>query len=667
MKPSDLDNLCINTIRTLSIDAIQKANSGHPGLPLGAAPMGYVLWNYFLNHNPSNPKWANRDRFVLSAGHGSMLLYSLLHLTGYEVTLEDIKNFRQWGSKTAGHPESFECPGVECTTGPLGQGFTNAVGMAIAERALANQYNRPGFELSNHFTYTLVGDGCLMEGISAEAASLAGHLKLGKLICLYDANDICLDGPIDETFTERVGARYEAQGWHVQTVQNGDTDLAGIHSAIQEAKDENEKPSLIIVKTTIGFGSPNKAGTSSSHGSPLGENEIKLTKEALGWDPLHHFHIPSSALEQMRQAQTQGAQLEASWNALFEKYEGEYPELANNWRMAHAGELPPNWDSNLPQFEVGSQLATRVSSGSVINGIAQTVPWFLGGDADLSCSTKTAIKDGGSFDGQTGAGRNIRYGVREHAMGAIANGIAYHGGLRTYTATFFAFVDYMRPTTRLAALNKLPVVQVFTHDSIALGEDGPTHQPVEQLASLRCMPNCLVLRPADANETREAWKLAMANTTGPTALILSRQNLPTLQETQDKAIEGTPKGAYIVSEAKNNDVQGIIIATGSEVALALQAQERLANEGKHVRVVSMPSWELFSAQSPAYQAEILPDSITARVSVELGSKFGWERWVGNSGKMLGVDTFGASAPADRILTEYGFTVDNLCSIVSEVL
>ena len=667
MTPTDLDKLCINTIRTLSIDAIQKANSGHPGLPLGASPMAYVLWQYFLRHNPQNPTWADRDRFVLSAGHGSMLLYSLLHLTGYDVSMDDIKNFRQWGSKTAGHPESFLCPGVECTTGPLGQGATNAVGMAVAERSLAHQFNRPGFELINHYTYSLVGDGDLMEGISAEAASFAGHLKLGKLIYLYDANDISLDGPTDLTFTESVGARYESYGWHVLTITDGDTDLKGLHDAIAAAKAVSDKPSLIIVKTTIGFGSPNKQGTSSSHGSPLGEDEIKLTKETLGWDPNHHFHIPDEALTQFRNAQSQGEQLESDWNELFTRYSAEHPELAAQWAMAFGNELPENWDANLPSFEVGSKIATRASSGKILNAVAASIPWFLGGDADLSCSTKTAINESADFDGQSGAGRNIRYGVREHAMGAIANGIAYHGGLRSYTATFFAFVDYMRPATRLAALNSLPVIQVFTHDSIGLGEDGPTHQPVEQLASLRCMPNCLVLRPADAIETREAWKVAMQNTTGPTTLILSRQGLPTLEGAQRHGAEGTPKGAYTISEAAEGTPKAILIATGSEVALALEAQKRLAEDHIYVRVVSMPSWELFAAQDAAYQESVLPKAITARVAVEAGSSFGWERWVGTEGEIVGVDRFGTSAPAEQIFEAYGFTPENVCAAVREVL
>ncbi|MBT6178317.1 MAG: transketolase [Deltaproteobacteria bacterium] len=664
---TDNDKLCINTIRTLSIDAIQRANSGHPGLPMGAAPMAYVLWQNFMKHNPKDPQWANRDRFVLSAGHGSMLLYSLLHLTGYDLSMDDVKNFRQWGSKTAGHPESFVTPGVECTTGPLGQGCANGVGMAMAERHMAHQFNRPGYDIVDHHTYILCGDGDLMEGISAEAASLAGHLGLGKLVMLYDSNDISLDGPTSLSFTENVGQRYESYGWQVLRVEDGDNDLDGLHAALEAAKADTARPTLIEVKTTIGFGSPNKAGSSSSHGSPLGGDEIALTKKALNWPSEESFFVPTEAAARFSEGTEAGAASQATWEAQFEKWSAEFPELKKTWDTAQAGELPEGWDANLPTWEAGEKPATRASSGKILNQLAQQIPFFFGGDADLSCSTKTALGGDDSFNGQTGAGRNIHYGVREHAMGAIANGMAYHGGVRTYTATFFCFVDYMKPAVRLAALNNLPTVSIFTHDSIGLGEDGPTHQPVEHLASLRCIPNVVTLRPCDGAETAEAWRIALERNDGPSTLVLSRQGLPELDRTGPcTPATGARNGAYVLSDCDGTP-EAIIIASGSEITLALQAQESLKAEGKNIRVVSMPSWELFRAASADYKESVLPKAIKARLAVEAGATFGWERWVGDEGDILGVDRFGTSAPADRIFQEYGFTVDNVVSKVKALL
>ena len=659
------DALAINTIRTLSMDAIQKANSGHPGLPMGAAPMAYVLWQKHLKHNPKNPKWPDRDRFVLSAGHGSMLLYSMLHLSGYELSLDEIKNFRQWGSKTPGHPESFITPGVECTTGPLGQGCVNAVGMAIAERYMASLYNTDAHTIVDHFTYALVGDGDLMEGISAEAASLAGHLKLGKLIYLYDSNDISLDGPTDLAFTESVMKRYESCGWQVIRVEDGDTDLDAIDAAIAEAKSDTNRPTLIEIKTTIGFGSPNKAGKSAAHGSPLGHDEIQASKAALGWTETEAFAIPGDAAARFAIQSENGQALNNEWQAKFDAWKTANPQLETTWTHAHDGTLPADWTSKLPQFETGGSVATRSASGKILNGIAQSLPWFIGGDADLSCSTKTAISDGGSFNAvDNPGGRNIHYGVREHAMGAIANGMAYHGGVHNYTATFFCFLDYMKPAVRLAALNHLPVTFVFTHDSIGLGEDGPTHQPIEHLASLRSLPNTVTLRPCDANETEEAWKIAIERKDGPTVLVLSRQNLPIL-DAQAVGTDGTQKGAYVLSDAPNGAPEVILMSTGAEVHLALEAQAALQEAGTATRVVSMPSWELFAAQDAAYQESVLPTQVTRRVAIEAGSSLGWHRWVGTQGQIIAVDKFGASAPASTIFKEYGFSVENVVAKVKE--
>jgi len=659
-----LDELCINTIRTLAIDAVQNANSGHPGLPLGAAPMAYVLWQRHLRHNPRAPEWPDRDRFVLSAGHGCMLLYCLLHLTGYDLTLDDIRAFRQWGSPTPGHPESFVTPGVEASTGPLGQGTANAVGMAIAERALAHRFNLPGHEIVNHFTYALVSDGDLMEGISAESGSLAGHLKLGKLIYLYDSNNVTLDGPASLTFsTEDVAKRYEAYGWHVLQVEDGDRDLEAIDGAISSARAETDRPSLVVIHTTIGFGSPHKQGTSGAHGSPLGPEEVALTKKALGWDPEQSFYVPPDAAKHLGEAVEKGRKAAEDWEKRFRAYAEQQPDLASEWKRRMAGDLPEGWDRDLPKFEAGKKVATRASAGEVLNAIAPRLPELMGGDADLSSSTKTALKGEGSFDGQTGAGRNIHFGVREHAMGGIVNGMAYHGGVRAYAATFFCFSDYMRPSVRLAALSHLPVVFVWTHDSIGLGEDGPTHQAVEHLMSLRAMPNLHVVRPADANESREAWRWAIERRSGPVALVLSRQGLPVLKGDAS----GLAKGAYVLSEATGGEPRAILIATGSEVTLALEAQALLDKDGIPCRVVSMPCWELFEEQDDAYRESVLPPSVTARVAVEAGSTLGWWRWVGDGGSVVGLDRFGASAPAEVNFEKLGFTPTHLVEEVKRLL
>ena len=662
-----LDQLCINTIRTLAIDAVQEAKSGHPGLPLGAAPMAYVLWQNHLRHNPSDPLWPDRDRFVLSAGHGSMLLYCLLHLTGYDVTMEDLKSFRQWGSSTPGHPESFETAGVEATTGPLGQGTANAVGMAMAERALAHRFNRPDFALVDHHTYALVSDGDLMEGVSAEAASIAGHLRLGKLIYLYDCNDVTLDGVASLTFsTEDVQRRYEAYGWQVLRVRDGDHDLDEIDQAIREAKSDTSRPSIIIVHTTIGFGSPNKHGTASAHGSPLGVEEVALTKKALGWSWEQPFHVPEEAKEHFGRALEKARALQAESGARLSSYRESHSELASEWHRRFRGELPDGWDEGLPVFEAGVELATRESSGKVLNEVAARVPELLGGDADLSSSTKTALKDMGSFDGQTGAGRNIHFGVREHAMGSIINGMAYHGGVRGYCSTFFVFSDYMRPSIRLAALSRLLAVYVWTHDSIGVGEDGPTHQPVEHLMALRTIPNLHIVRPADANETTEAWRWAMNRKDGPTALVLTRQKIVTFDRSGRGSAKDLSKGAYVLADSNEGTAQAIIIATGSEVTLALEAQELLAKEGVGCRVVSMPCWELFEAQDANYRESVLPEALEARVAVEAGVSFGWERFVGRKGRIIGLDRFGASAPGAVNFEKFGFTAENVAAVVKSL-
>jgi transketolase len=659
--------LAVNTIRTLSLDAVQKANSGHPGLPMGAAPMAYVLYQKHLKHNPKNPKWPDRDRFVLSGGHGSMLVYSMLHLTGYDLSLDDLKSFRQWNSRTPGHPESFMTPGVEATTGPLGQGTANAVGMAMAERFLAARYNKPGHTIVDHHTYAIVSDGDLMEGISHEAASLAGHLKLGKLIYLYDDNLISLDGPTSISFTEDVAKRYEAYGWQTLRVGDGNTDYDGIDKAIAAAKADTSRPSIILVRTTIGFGSPNKANTHEAHGSPLGPEEVKLSKKALGFDPDKSFYIPEEALAHFRTAIDRGAKSELEWQQRFDAWAAANPELATEWRLAQAGELPADWQAALPTFTPKDELATRESGGKVITALANKIPYLLGGDADLSVSTKTGFKGLGNFDGQTGQGRNIRFGVREHAMGAIANGLAYHGGIRSFTATFFCFADYERPALRLAALSHLPVTFVFTHDSIGLGEDGPTHQPVEHLASLRAMPNMWVIRPGDANETSEAWRMALERKTGPCCIVLSRQSVPTYDRSKTGPADGTRKGGYVLLDAEGGAPQAILIATGSELPIAVEAHGKLVAAGVRTRVVSLPCWEAFAAQPRDYQQSVIPSSIPVRVSIEAAATFGWQKWIGDRGAAIGLDRFGASAPYKTIYKELGLTADHIVSTVNGLL
>jgi transketolase len=658
--------LAINTIRLLSVDGVQKANSGHPGLPMGAAPMAYVLWQKHLRHNPKNPKWPDRDRFVLSAGHGSMLLYSLLHLYGYDLGLDELKAFRQWGSRAPGHPEAFCTPGVEATTGPLGQGASNSVGMAMAERFLAGRYNRPGQTIVDHRTYALVGDGDLMEGITHEAASLAGHLGLGKLTWLYDDNRISLDGPTSLAFTEDVGKRFEAYKWHVIKVDGGNTDVEAIEAALVAAK-ADPRPSLLMVHTTIGFGSPKKAGTSEAHGAPLGPDEVKATKAAMGWDPEKQFYVPDEARAHFGAAGERGARAEAEWQATFEAWAKEHPDLATEWKQALRGELPADWDKAIPVFTTKDEPASRVSGGKVLEAIASKVPWFLGGDADLSCSTMTSLGGLGDFDGKTGLGRNIHYGVREHAMGAIANGMAYHGQVRSFTATFFVFSDYERPAIRMAALSKLPVIFVFTHDSIGVGEDGPTHQPVEHLAALRAIPNLWVIRPADANEVGQAYRAAMRRSEGPTVVVLTRQKLPTFDREKVAPAAGLSRGAYVLSEATGGAPRAILLATGSEVSLAMAAQERLQTEGIPTRVVSMPCWEIFVEQPPEYRESVLPAAVTARVSIEAGTTLGWHRWIGSQGVAIGLDRFGASGPGSVLVKQFGFTADNIVRAVASLV
>ncbi|HFU9582091.1 TPA: transketolase [Streptococcus agalactiae] len=656
-----IDQLAVNTVRTLSIDAIQAANSGHPGLPMGAAPMAYVLWNKFLNVNPKTSRnWTNRDRFVLSAGHGSALLYSLLHLAGYDLSIDDLKQFRQWGSKTPGHPEVNHTDGVEATTGPLGQGIANAVGMAMAEAHLAAKFNKPGFDLVDHYTYTLHGDGCLMEGVSQEAASLAGHLKLGKLVLLYDSNDISLDGPTSQSFTEDVKGRFESYGWQHILVKDGN-DLEAIAAAIEAAKAETDKPTIIEVKTIIGFGAE-KQGTSSVHGAPLGAEGITFAKKAYGWE-YPDFTVPAEVVARFASdLQARGAKAEEAWNDLFAKYEVEYPELAAEYKEAFAGQ---DETVELKAHDLGSSVASRVSSQQAIQQLSTQLPNLWGGSADLSASNNTMVAAETDFQASNYAGRNIWFGVREFAMAAAMNGIALHGGTRVYGGTFFVFSNYLLPAVRMAALQNLPTVYVMTHDSIAVGEDGPTHEPIEQLASVRSMPNLNVIRPADGNETNAAWQRAVSETDRPTMLVLTRQNLPVLEGTSELAQEGVNKGAYILSEAKG-ELDGIIIATGSEVKLALDTQDKLESEGIHVRVVSMPAQNIFDEQEASYQEQVLPSAVTKRLAIEAGSSFGWGKYVGLNGLTLTIDTWGASAPGNRIFEEYGFTVENAVSLYKEL-
>ena len=677
-----LDRLCIDTIRFLAVDAVQKANSGHPGMPLGAAPMAYTLWTRYLKCNPGNPLWPDRDRFVLSAGHGSMLLYALLHLSGYDLPLAEIQKFRQWGSKAPGHPERGHTPGVEVTTGPLGQGFGNAVGLAIAEAHLAARYNRPGHEIVDHRTYAIVSDGDLMEGVASEAASLAGHLQLGKLICLYDDNYVTLSAGTDITFSENRAARFGSYGWHIAVVADGN-DVDAIAQALEAARAEALRPSLVLVRTHIGYGSPNKQDTYEVHGSPLGADEVRLTKEHLSWPTEPPFLIPDAALARMREALARGEREEAAWSARLQAYGQAFPELAAELQRRWQGELPAGWDAGVPVFPADAKgMATRAASGKVMNAVAAKLPALVGGSADLDPSTKTALKDLGDFNppavtgndiqgsgggGWSAAGRNLHFGVREHAMGAIVNGLAAHGGFIPYGATFLIFSDYMRPAIRLAALARLHVVHVFTHDSIALGEDGPTHQPVEHLASLRAIPDLTLIRPADANETAVAWKVAIETRDRPVLLALTRQDVPTLDRARYASAEGLRRGAYVLSDAKDGRPALILIASGSEAGLIVAAAERLASEGIAVRCVSMPSWDLFEAQPQSYRDEVLPPDVPARLAVELGVEQGWSRYVGNGGGMLGIQRFGASAPAEVLLREYGFTVDNVVLRSRELL
>lgn len=662
-----IDMLSIDSIRTLSIDAIEKANSGHPGMPMGAAPMAYTLWTRHMNINPKNPEWFNRDRFVLSAGHGSMLLYSLLHLAGYDLTMDDIKQFRQWGSKTPGHPEFGHTAGVDATTGPLGQGVAMAVGMAMAERHLAAVYNKDNYNIVDHYTYSICGDGDLMEGVSAEAASLAAHLKLGRLVVMYDSNDISLDGDLNKSFSESVADRFKAYGWQYIRVEDGNN-LEEIAKALEEAKTDENRPTLIEVKTVIGYGSPNLSGKSDVHGAPLGADELKLTKEAYKWTFEEDFHVPGEVYDHFKQQiADKGEQAEQAWNELFANYKTEFPELGSQLEKAMKSELVEGWEKDIPVYEEGKSLASRASSGEALNGIAKNLPYLVGGSADLAGSNKTMIKGTGDFFPGSFEGRNVWFGVREFAMGAAMNGMALHGGLKVFGGTFFVFSDYLKPAIRLAALMGLPVTYVFTHDSIAVGEDGPTHEPVEQLAGLRAMPNLSVIRPADGNETAAAWKLAVESTKTPTALVLTRQNLPTIKDTAKNAYEGVSKGAYVISPAGKETADAMILAAGSEVGLAVQAQEALASEGINVSVVSMPSWDRFEQQSKEYKESVIPKSVKKRLGIEMGSSLGWHRYVGDEGEVLAIDTFGASAPGEKIMEEYGFSVNNVVARVKALL
>ncbi len=660
------DQLAINTIRTLSIDAIEKANSGHPGLPMGAAPMAYTLWTKQMQHNPKNPKWFNRDRFVLSAGHGSMLLYSLLHLGGYDLPMDEIKNFRQWNSLTPGHPEFGHTAGVEATTGPLGQGIAMAVGMAMAEAHLAGVYNTPEHSIVDHYTFALCGDGDLMEGVSAEAASLAGHLQLDKLIVLYDSNDISLDGDLNKSFSDNTAERFKAYGWNYILVDDGN-DIEAINSAIEKAKTHKGQPTLIEIKTVIGFGSPNKSGKSSSHGAPLGVDEVLLTKQAYQWEN-EDFFVPEEVYETFKEAaKIQGEEAESVWNEQFQAYKQAYPELSAQLEKAINGELPEDFDAEIKAFEPGKSVATRSSSGDVINALAKKLPSFFGGSADLAGSNKTTIKDAGDFSATERAGRNIWFGVREFAMGAALNGMALHGGLHVFGGTFFVFSDYVRPAVRLSALMGLPVTYVFTHDSIAVGEDGPTHEPIEHLAALRAMPNLSVIRPADANESAAAWKLAVSSKNKPTALVLSRQNLPVLDVDVNAIYTGVEKGAYVVEKADKEVADALLLASGSEVQLAVAAKKALAGEGIDVTVVSMPDLGRFDEQDAAYKESVLPKNVTKRLAIEMASSFGWHRYVGFEGDVLAIDRFGASAPGETVIEEYGFTVNNVVEKVKALM
>lgn len=665
-EPNTLAQLSINTIRTLAMDGVQKANSGHPGMPMGMASAAYVVWTRLMRHNPKNPRWANRDRFVLSAGHGSMLLYSLLYLTGYEdYPLDQLKQFRQWGSLTPGHPEVELSPAIETTTGPLGQGFANGVGLAIGADYLAAYFNREGHDLFDYHIYAIVSDGDLMEGVASEAASLAGHLKLGRLIYLYDDNEISIDGNTNLAFTEDRAKRFEAYGWHVQTVADAN-DVAALEAALHNAK-ADPRPSIICVKSVIGFGSPNKAGTSKAHGEPLGADEIKLTKQNLGWPSEEPFFVPEEALDNFRQCVARGAQLESDWQAKFDAYAAAHPELAAELQAWLSGELPAGWQDAMPVFPSDKPMATREASGKALNAFAAKLPMLIGGSADLRPSNNTWIDGSESFQSSSPNGRNFHFGVREHAMGSVMNGLALTKPLIPFGGTFMIFYDYMRPPVRLAAMMGLGTIYVYTHDSIGLGEDGPTHQPIEQLAGMRAVPGLTLIRPADANETAVAWRVAIAQRHSPTALALTRQKLPTFDRTKYASAEGLTKGAYVMSDAPTGNVDVILIATGSEVAVAIEAQDALTKEGIGARVVSLPSWELFEAQPQTYRDEVLPPAVTARVAIETGVSFGWERYVGSNGVVIGLDRFGASAPVQVLMEKFGFTAGNVVAKVKELL
>src|SRR6266704_452671 len=670
----ELDQLCINTIRALAIDAVQKAESGHPGLPLGAAPMAYALWTRFMRYNPRNPKWENRDRFLLSAGHGCMLLYSLLHLTGYDLPLDEIKNFRQWGSKTPGHPENVLTPGVEITTGPLGQGFANGVGMAMGAAHLTAKFNQKDFSLIDHNVYAIVSDGDLMEGVASEAASLAGHLKLGKLIYLYDDNHVTIEGFTSLAFSEDVPKRFEAYGWHTSTVEDGN-DLAAIESAIRDAQSVADRPSLLSVKTTIGYGMPT-AGTRKAHSDAPGEDAVRETKKHLGWPEDKFFYVPDEALAHFRAAIECGAQQEKEWDELVGKYQEKHQELGKLWTKTMSGELPEDWEKHLPGFEDAKPVATRVASGQVINALAPHLPMLIGGSADLGVSNNTDIKDGGDFEPVSYDGRILHFGVREHAMGSTLTGMSLNGGLIPYGGTFMTFSDYMRPAIRLACLSEIQVIYVFTHDSIGLGEDGPTHQPIEHLAALRAIPHLFVVRPGDVHEVREAWRLAILRRHAPTALALTRQKVPLIDRQVYASAEGLRRGGYVLAEAETAGERGssptvregsavqeapklILIATGSEVSLALEAREQLQQDGIPTRVVSMPCTELFEEQTQDYRDEVLPPSITARLAIEAAVRQGWDRYVGPTGDVICLDRFGASAPGEVVMKNLGFNVENV--------
>ena len=661
----DIARQCVNTIRTLSMDAVQAANSGHPGMPMGMADAAFVLWTKFLKHHPRNPHWYNRDRFILSAGHGSMLLYSLLHLTGYDVSLDELKNFRQYGSITPGHPEYGLTPGVEITTGPLGQGFGTGIGMAIAEEFMAATFNKDGFILTDHYVYAIVSDGDLMEGISHEAASLAGHLKLRKLIYLYDSNNISIDGSTDLSFTDDTKKRFEAYGWDVCVIDGHNH--AEIENAIRHAQ-TTDKPSLIECKTIIGYGSPNKQGTADSHGAPLGDEEIRLTKENIGAEPDKTFFIPDKVKAEMQKAVVYGENLENEWNQIISGYEKKYPVDAATFHRFLNRKLPDSWNEILPVFPPDSKgLATRKSSGEVLNSISKHIFNLIGGSADLTGSTNTDLKDETVFNAENRTGRNFHYGVREHAMAAALNGMALHGGIIPYGGTFLVFADYNKPSIRIAAISKIPTIFVFTHDSIGIGEDGPTHQPIEQLAALRATPNLYVLRPADANETAYSWKIAIERDNGPSLLVLTRQNLPTLDRTLYSDAKGSEKGAYIIKKESNQKIDLILIATGSELHPTLSAAELLEEKGHSVRVVSMPCMELFEDQTVKYKKSVLPDEAKKRVSVEAGSTFGWHKWIGDEGIAIGLDQFGISAPFQMAYEHFGFTADLIRKKCEEML